>query len=151
MTTENVETEQKKKSQEEIDFEARLMDDDFDDEDSEELYVDNTLLQIREARALIRMWHDMNTQLVEIKTGFRMAKKWDDQELKDRYLDAGKPLIKKVDILENSLREALEPLKNVPFLEEQEIRILPRWVHKILGISIPNLECNFLRSISNLL
>ena len=140
MTTENVETEQKKKSQEEIDFEARLMDDDFDDEDSEELYVDNTLLQIREARALIRMWHDMNTQLVEIKTGFRMAKKWDDQELKDRYLDAGKPLIKKVDILENSLREALEPLKNVPFLEEQEIRILPRWVHKILGISIPKLE-----------
>ena len=140
MTTENVETEQKKKSQEEIDFEARLMDDDFDDEDSEELYVDNTLLQIREARALIRMWHDMNTQLVEIKTGFRMAKKWDDQELKDRYLDAGKPLIKKVDILENSLREALEPLKNVPFLEEQEIRILSRWVHKILGISIPKLE-----------
>ena len=140
MTTENVETEQKKKSQEEIDFEARLMDDDFDDEDSEELYVDNTLLQIREARALIRMWNDMNTQLVEIKTGFRMAKKWDDQELKDRYLDAGKPLIKKVDILENSLREALEPLKNVPFLEEQEIRILPRWVHKILGISIPKLE-----------
>ena len=140
MTTENVETEQKKKRQEEIDFEARLMDDDFDDEDSEELYVDNTLLQIREARALIRMWHDMNTQLVEIKTGFRMAKKWDDQELKDRYLDAGKPLIKKVDILENSLREALEPLKNVPFLEEQEIRILQRWVHKILGISIPKLE-----------
>ena len=137
MTTENTaDIDQTKKSQDELDFEARLMQDDFD-EDSEELFADNTLLQIREARALIRMWHDMSNQLVEVKTGFRMAKKWDDQELKDRYLEAGKPLIKKIDILENSLKEALEPLKNIPFLEEQEIRILPSWVHKILGVNLP--------------
>jgi len=139
VTSETQSTEQtteEKKSDETLDFEARLLEEDFDSEGSEDLYVDPTLLQIREARALIRMWHDMSSQLIEVKTGYRMAKKWDDDELKTRYLDAGKPLIKKVDILEQSLKDALKPLKDTPFLEEQELRLLPKWVHKTLGIRI---------------
>ena len=72
----------------------------------------------------------------------KMAKKWDDQELKDRYLEAGKPIIKKVDILENSLKDSLKPLKGVPFLEEQELRLLPKWVHTALGQTVSKVATN---------
>ena len=125
-----------------MDIEARLLEGDFENSDPEELFVDPTLLQIREARALIRMWHDMSAQLVEIKTGYRMARKWEDEELKTRFLEAGKPLISRIDILETSLKESLTPLKGVRFLEDQELRLLPKWVHTALGQTVSKVATN---------
>tara|TARA_Y100000310_G_scaffold138037_2_gene136950 strand:- start:1443 stop:1901 length:459 start_codon:yes stop_codon:yes gene_type:complete len=111
-------------------------------DDLEEDYIDNTLLDIRRGRSLLMFWHQLNTELSNIREGYILAKKWDDEELKQRYIEQGKPQIKRMKILEGEVKENLEKLRDKRVFTQQELILLPKWMLKILDVKIEEDDVN---------
>ena len=99
-----------------------------EDDAPEDKIADN----VRRARALIIFWHQINTEIVNAREGFNLAKRWEEKELKQRYLEEGRKLFRKISIVEEELRNSLLPLKGISFLAKDELKILPQWVTKVL-------------------
>lgn len=102
----------------------------------EEDYADSKINTVRQVRAQLQFWHDLNNQLSIAREGYTLARKWDDEKLKERYIKEGGPLVKKMKILEARLKEYLPLLKNVQFLRQEELQLLPKWILKLLNVRI---------------
>lgn len=106
---------------------------DFFGDNLEEEYIDATILKVRKARALIMYWHGLSSDVSSVKEGYHLAKKWDDEDLKKQYIEQGRPMVKKLNILEGELKEALPELKGKVFLRDDELELLPKWMLKLIG------------------
>jgi len=120
-------------SDEELD--SLLSSSDEDDEFKIE-FVDERMEVVTRARSLIMYWHQLHQQVSQIREGYNLAKLWDDEELKTQYMDQGRPLIKKEKVLNEVIKEILEELQDVPFLSQQELIQLPKWMLKTLNVRI---------------
>ena len=105
-------------------------------EPSKDEFINQKIPIIREVRSLLAFWNDLATTISQVKTGYSLAKKWEDKNLENRYLEEGKPLIKKMIILEDEIRKLLPELKGISFLRNEEIATLPNWMLEILGITV---------------
>lgn len=103
-------------------------------------FVDERMTVITRARSLIIYWHQLHQQISQIKEGYSLAKMWDDAELKNQYMEQGRPLIKKEKILNDVVKDVLGELKDVPFLTQAELMQLPKWMLKILNVRIDVVE-----------
>src|SRR3989344_9561038 len=99
-----------------------------------ETYNDEKIQLVKKAKILLEFWSSLSLAITRSKEGYHLSKKWGDDELKKRYIEEGRPLIKKIIILEDDLKQILPNLKGVNFLTPSEINILPKWVLKILEI-----------------
>ena len=62
-------------------------------------FVDQRMETTIRARSLIMYWHQLHQQVAQIKEGYSLAKMWEDEDLKNQYMEQGRPLIKKEKIL----------------------------------------------------
>ena len=103
-------------------------------------FVDERLEVVTRARSLIVYWHQLHQQLSQVREGYSLAKLWEDDELKGQYMEQGRPLIKKEKILNEVIRDVLGELKNVPFLSQQELLQLPKWMLKTLNVRLDDAD-----------
>ena len=140
MTSKNileVEDVEVKSSSEETsteDLEALLLSSDEDEFKTE--FVDERLETVTRARSLIMYWHQLHQQISQVREGYSLAKLWEDDELKSQHMEQGRPLVKKEKILNEVIRDVLGELKNVPFLTQQELIQLPKWMLKLLNVRL---------------
>lgn len=116
-------------------LDALLSDTDSDDEFKTE-FVDERMTTVTRARSLIMYWHQLHQEISQVREGYALAKMWDDDELKTRHMEQGRPLIKKEKILNEVVRDVLTELKNVPFLSQSELVQLPKWMLKTLNVRL---------------
>ena len=88
------------------------------------------------ARVLLLFWQELNFMLQKAKEGYRLAVKWNDEELKKKYIEEARPSVTKIFDIESDLKQVLAELKGVNFLTEKELDILPEWVRQILSVKI---------------
>jgi len=117
------------------DLEALLLSSDEEDEFKNE-FIDERLETVTRARSLIMYWHQLHQQISQIREGYSLAKLWEDDELKSQHMEQGRPLVKKEKILNEVIRDVLGELKNVPFLTQQELIQLPKWMLKLLNVRL---------------
>ena len=120
-------------------LEALLLSRDEEDEFKNE-FVDDRLETVTRARSLIMYWHQLHQQLSQIREGYSLAKLWEDDELKNQHMEQGRPLVKKEKILNKVVKDVLSELKDVPFLTQQELLQLPKWMLKILNVRLDTEE-----------
>ena len=120
------------------DLESLLLSSDEDEFKNE--FVDERLEVVTRARSLIVYWHQLHQQLSQVREGYSLAKLWEDDELKGQYMEQGRPLIKKEKILNEVIRDVLGELKNVPFLSQQELLQLPKWMLKTLNVRLDDAD-----------
>ena len=125
-TKEELEIEQENKDVEDFFGENPL-------EDSE--YEDDTLLTVKRAKAIMMFWQQADSEVIQIKEGYNLAKGVGDDALKDVFITQGKPLVKKLKFLEEELKDILPRLKGITFLIPAEIAVLPKWQQKLLGVN----------------
>ena len=101
-----------------------------------EEYDDGRVPLVKRVRALLQFWHELSTSLAKAQEGYGLAKKWDDEQLKKKFLEEGGPLVKKMKILESELKGVLPSLAKVQFLRDDEMRLLPKWMLKLLEVQI---------------
>ena len=81
-------------------------------------------------------WQQLHQQISQIKEGYKLAKLWEDDELKNQYMEQGRPLVEKEKILNKVIKDVLSELKDVPFLSQNELIQLPKWMLKTLNVNI---------------
>ena len=128
-----VKSESTEMSEEELD--SLLLSSDEEDEFKTE-FLDNRLETVTRARSLIMYWHQLHQQISQVREGYSLAKLWEDEELKGQYMEQGRPLIKKEKILNKVVKDVLSELKDVPFLTQQELLQLPKWMLKTLNVQL---------------
>ena len=116
------------------DLEALLLSSDEDEFKTE--FVDERLETVTRARSLIMYWHQLHQQISQVREGYSLAKLWEDDELKSQHMEQGRPLVKKEKILNEVIRDVLGDLKSVPFLTQQELLQLPKWMLKTLNVRL---------------
>ena len=121
------------------DLESVLLSSDEEDEFKNE-FVDERLETVTRARSLIMYWHQLHQQLSQVREGYSLAKLWEDDELKNQHMEQGRPLIKKEKILNSVIKDVLSELKNVPFLTQQELLQLPKWMLKTLNVRLDDAD-----------
>jgi hypothetical protein len=98
-----------------------------------EEYIDTRLVTVQRVRALLRLWHEVNTEIVSIKEQYQLAKSVGDAQLEKTTLENGKPMVMKKNWLDSQLQGLLPELTNVPFLMSAEMSILPKWMLIAMG------------------
>jgi hypothetical protein len=131
---EDVEVKSDSEETSDEDLESLLLSSDEDEFKNE--FVDERLEVVTRARSLIMYWHQLHQQLSQVREGYSLAKLWEDDELKGQHMEQGRPLIKKEKILNEVIRDVLGELKNVPFLTQQELIQLPKWMLKTLNVRL---------------
>lgn len=99
-------------------------------------FLDPRIHVVKKVKALLMFWQDLYTAVSQVREGYQLAKKFGDEEMKKRNIEQGGPLIKRLKIVEEELKEHLPFLKNVGFLQQNEAVSLPKWMHKLLGLDI---------------
>jgi len=111
-----------------------------DEDEFKNEFVDERLEVVTRARSLIMYWHQLHQQLSQVREGYSLAKLWEDDDLKGQHMEQGRPLIKKEKILNEVIRDVLGELKNVPFLTQQELLQLPKWMLKTLNVRLEDAD-----------
>ena len=104
-------------------------------EDNKEEFVDGRVNQARTGRALVRSWSQHRDAMEDIGVGYRVASRIGDDEAMQRQLEAGKPLLERLEVLESEMSELFPQLHEVAFLAQGEALILPIKYLDMLGIS----------------
>lgn len=117
------------------DLDSFLLSSDEEDEFKNE-FVDDRLEIVTRARSLIMYWHQLHQQLSQVREGYSLAKLWEDDELRNQHMEQGRPLMKKEKVLNKVLKDVLGELKDVPFLTQQELLQLPKWMLKTLNVRL---------------
>ena len=132
---EKVDLESQNGSATDADLDALLSSEAEEDEFKTE-FVDKRLQVVTRARSLIMYWQQLHQQISQIKEGYKLAKLWEDDELKNQYMEQGRPLVEKEKILNKVIKDVLSELKDVPFLSQNELIQLPKWMLKTLNVNI---------------
>lgn len=103
---------------------------------TKEEYIDPRLLDVKRTRSLLGFWHQIDSSLTDSREGFHLAEKWGDEGLRKQHLDNGRILIKRIKTIEGELRSLLPTIKNVRFLPDNEIGLLPKWMLSLLEIKV---------------
>jgi len=135
---EDVEVKSDSEETSDEDLESLLLSSDEDEFKNE--FVDERLEVVTRARSLIMYWHQLHQQLSQVREGYSLAKLWEDDDLKGQHMEQGRPLIKKEKILNEVIRDVLGELKNVPFLTQQELLQLPKWMLKTLNVRLEDAD-----------
>ena len=135
---EDVEVKSDSEETSDEDLESLLLSSDEDEFKNE--FVDERLELVTRARSLIMYWHQLHQQLSQVREGYSLAKLWEDDDLKGQHMEQGRPLIKKEKILNEVIRDVLGELKNVPFLTQQELLQLPKWMLKTLNVRLDDTD-----------
>ena len=112
----------------------------LDSDDEADEFIDTKLVDVRKARSLLQFWQEITASVDQLKEGYRLAKLWKDDELKNQYLEQGNPLVKKLTVLKTELEEFLPRVEGINFISDAELSILPKWIHKSLGVDSNALE-----------
>lgn len=99
-------------------------------------YVNNKITLAKRAKSLFIFWNEFSMTANRIKEGYRLAKKWGDDGLSQKYIEEGKPIVQKLISIEDDLKEILPQLKNITFLQENELFLMPKWMLDLLDIKI---------------
>ena len=111
-----------------------------DNDDEGDEFIDTKLMDVRKARALLQFWQEITASVDQLKEGYRLAKLWKDDDLKNQYLQQGNPLVKKLSVLKIELKEFLPKVGGINFLSDAELSVLPKWIHQDLGVDSTALE-----------
>ena len=112
----------------------------LDSDDEADEFIDTKLIDVRKARSLLQFWQEITASVDQLKEGYRLAKLWKDDELKNQYLEQGNPLVKKLSVLKIELQEFLPRVEGLNFLSDAELSVFPKWIHKSLGVDSNALE-----------
>ena len=124
-------------SDEELDS---LLSDSGEEDEFKTEFIDERMQVVTRARSLIMYWQQLHQQISQVREGYKLAKMWEDEELKTQYMEQGRPLIKKEKILNNVVKDVLGELKDVPFLSQSELVQLPKWMLRTLNVNVDSNE-----------
>lgn len=102
----------------------------------EDTFIDPRFNTAKKARALIGFWYEFSNALARTKEGYHLAQRWEDENLQKKYIEEGKPLIKKIKTVEEELKEILPQLEKTSFLHPNEVAGLPSWMISLLGFEV---------------
>lgn len=108
----------------------------FADGANDEEYINSKIGLVKRIKILLMFWHQLSTEVARAKEGYSLAKKWKDEDLKKKYMEEGRPVVKKMIVLEDELKTVLPEMKNISFLPQEELIVLPKWMLKLMGIKI---------------
>ena len=61
----------------------------LDSEDEADEFIDTKLIDVRRAWSLLQFWQEITAIVDQLKEGYRLAKLWEDDDLKNQYLEQG--------------------------------------------------------------
>ena len=95
-------------------------------------YENENLVKVFRAKTLLSVWREHDTAIASLKERYQLAVKFEDDKMKNSILDQGKPLIKRIKIVEDELKVLLPQLKNEQFLLPEEKAIFPKWINNLV-------------------
>lgn len=101
-----------------------------------EEYIDERVPLVRKASALLDFWKEFSMVLERSRTGYLLAQKWKDEALMKKCLEEAKPQVERITVIEEELKLLLPQLKNVDFLSQDELRLLPIWMLELLEAKV---------------
>jgi len=113
-----------------------------EDEESEESYYDSRVPIARDIRPVIAAWHEYKNAMAQVKTTYKLWKieandlGGESDQRRDAIVQNAARIKRALDVIEKELKEVFPKLKGAAFLTRSEIIVLPRWMHKLLGITI---------------
>tara|TARA_Y100000310_G_scaffold264182_1_gene274746 strand:- start:723 stop:1301 length:579 start_codon:yes stop_codon:yes gene_type:complete len=113
-----------------------------EDEETEESYYDSRVPIARDIRPVIAAWHEYKNAMAQVKTTYKLWKieanelGGEGDQRRDAIVQNAARIKRALDVIEKELKEVFPKLKGAAFLTRSEIIVLPRWMHKLLGITI---------------
>ena len=103
-------------------------------------YVDSRVPLVKRVKSLLQFWNELSGEVTRVREGYSLAIQWEDENLKKKFLGDGTVLMKKLNPIEKDLKDLLPQLKNVTFLRNDELTLLPKWMWDCLEIDYSKVE-----------
>jgi len=131
---------------------------DADDADDEgETYDDFRVPLARDTRPMLAAWHEYKAAMAQVKTSYKLWKieaeelgGGDGDQRRETIVQNASRIKRALDAIEIELKDAFPQLSGVAWLTRAEMLVMPKWMHKILGITVNASDTELLEAQSDL-
>jgi len=130
---------------------------DADDADDEgETYDDFRVPLARDTRPMLAAWHEYKAAMAQVKTSYKLWKieaeelGGEGDQRRESIVQSAARIKRALDAIEIELKDAFPKLSGVAWLTRAEMLVMPKWMHKILGITVNASDTELLEAQSDL-
>jgi len=130
---------------------------DADDADDDgETYDDFRVPLARDTRPMLAAWHEYKAAMAQVKTSYKLWKieaeelGGEGDQRREAIVQNAARIKRALDAIEIELKDAFPQLSGVAWLTRAEMLVMPRWMHKILGITVNASDTELLEAQNDL-
>ena len=130
---------------------------DADDADDDgETYDDFRVPLARDTRPMLAAWHEYKAAMAQVKTSYKLWKieaeelGGEGDQRREAIVQNAARIKRALDAIEIELKDAFPQLSGVAWLTRAEMLVMPKWMHKILGITVNASDTELLEAQNDL-
>ena len=130
---------------------------DADDADDDgETYDDFRVPLARDTRPMLAAWHEYKAAMAQVKTSYKLWKieaeelGGEGDQRREAIVQNAARIKRALDAIEIELKDAFPKLSGVAWLTRSEMLVMPKWMHKILGITVNASDTELLEAQNDL-